>query len=182
MAEEKVLASNQRFEALSATLPDKAQRALDKYSGLLSRTKMLNARVGDSPGKAVAAAATERQAREVFETLCFGVAPEHQYFTRERAEPRPVFKKPDIALPTARMVCSSATSTDMIRLEMVTCANTYQLDSTLDAFNTIAAMPKVNLDDRINRAVTSIKVDLVAALNSCKHSYSVANGDVRVNM
>mgnify|MGYP005740624687 CR=1 FL=1 len=182
MAEEKVLASNQRFEALSATLPDKAQQALDKYSGLLSRAKMLNARVEDSPGNAVAAAATERQAREVFETLCFGVAPEQRYFTRERAEPRPVFKKPDITLPTTRMACSSATSTDMIRLEMVTCANTYQLDSTLDAFNTIAAMPKVNLDDRINRAVTSIKVDLAAALNSCKHSYSVANGEVKVGM
>lgn len=170
VANAKLAASNQRFEAMSATLPAEAQQELNRYAELLAQAKLLAAKASESTDASIVAAVAERHARQAFDKLSFGTASSQVFYTRDRSTTRPPCRKPNIVLRPIPRVGISATGT----VAMSTDAS--DIDVTLTAAKQIAAMPKMALEDRVRRAVSSVKVDLVAALHSSQQSYNTAVG------
>lgn len=177
-AEARVDAANQRFEALYATLPSAAQEELNLYSQLLARAKMLAAKSTESADASVVAAVAEQEARDAFEKLSCGTATRHtRYFTRARSTRRMSCGKPNISLKPQTRVGLSATSMSGTSDTMLTANTTgtdtdaLELNGGINIEEQIAAMPKVDMKDRVQRAVSTIKVDLVTALHMCQDFY-----------
>lgn len=167
-----VAASNQRFDAMKATLPETAQERLDKYSELLARAKLLTARAGESQDAAVVAAVAQRKVRNEFQAISEGTKASGSMCTRSRHTARAATQPAAISVPRTRRVLTPATTGIHSAFRDALSTSTAQATDmpTIDA-EQIAAMPRQRVEDRVKRAVSTVKADLISALNARKNAY-----------